>query len=86
MDAVRAELIGRRAKVVDAKNKSLIGISGKISDETRNMLFIKGAKGTKSLIKGECTLSVEIDGREFIIEGMKIAKRPEDRVGMKIRD
>jgi ribonuclease P protein subunit POP4 len=85
MDAMRAELIGRQAKVIDAKNKSLIGISGKISDETKNMLFIKNANNVKSLIKGECTLSVEIDGKEFIINGIKIAKRPEDRVGMKIQ-
>jgi RNase P/RNase MRP subunit p29 len=78
MNPLRSELIGRQAKVIGGKNPALVGISGKISDETKN--------GTKKLIKSECILSVKIEGRDVVIDGKQIAKRPEDRVGMKIQE
>jgi ribonuclease P protein subunit POP4 len=40
-DIVKIELIGLNVKIIDAKNKSLIGITGKIIDETKNLLFIE---------------------------------------------
>jgi RNase P/RNase MRP subunit p29 len=86
MNPLRSELIGRQAKVIGGKNPALVGISGKISDETKNMLLIKNENGTKKLIKSDCILSVKIEGRDVVIDGKQIAKRPEDRVGMKIQE
>jgi len=46
-------LIGSAVKVIDAKNKSLKGIEGKVIDETKNLLIIETRKGIKKLIKDQ---------------------------------
>ena len=44
-EVARHELIGLEAEVHDAKNKSLKGIKGKVTDETKNTITIKTSKG-----------------------------------------
>jgi RNase P/RNase MRP subunit p29 len=44
-------LIGRKIKIVESPNKEIIGISGEVIDETKNMLIIKINKGIKKIIK-----------------------------------
>ncbi len=69
-------LIGKHAEVIDAKNKSLVGIKGKIIDETKNTITIETKKGAKKIIKNQVTIKVN----DKVIEGKKIAKRMEDRL------
>jgi len=52
-------LIGKRVKVKNALNKSLIGISGTIVDETKNMLLLQTKKGKKKLIKKQVELEIK---------------------------
>jgi len=52
-------LIGKKIKVKNALNKSLLGISGKVIDETKNMLLLQTKKGKKKLIKKQ----VEIEAK-----------------------
>ncbi len=52
-------LIGKRVKVKNALNKSLIGISGIIVDETKNMLLLQTKKGKKKLIKKQVELEIK---------------------------
>ncbi len=56
------DLIGKKIKVVDATNKSLVGIEGIVVDETKNTLVVE-SNGTKTLLKEQIT--IEVDGQKF---------------------
>jgi len=72
----KEELIGKKIKIIESKNKSLIGIEGYVVDETKNMLFIESDGKIRKIVKDQCIF--EIDGKR--IEGKDIAKRPEERI------
>ncbi|MBR9675771.1 ribonuclease P protein subunit [Candidatus Woesearchaeota archaeon] len=75
-EVLRGELIGKHA-VITTKNNQCF--KGKIIDETKNTITIKTKDGNKMIIKTQSTIKIE----EGVINGAKIAKRPEDR--LKIR-
>jgi len=52
-------LIGKKIKVKNALNKSLLGISGKVIDETKNMLLLQTKKGKKKLIKKQVEIEIK---------------------------
>jgi len=68
----KGELIGSICEIISSKNETLIGLKGKIIDETRNTITIQG----KKILKSHVTL--KINGK--IIEGKDIKRRPEDRI------
>lgn len=51
MKGIATENIGKKIKITEAKNKSLEGMQGVVTDESKNMLYLKTEKGTKKLIK-----------------------------------
>ncbi len=73
---MREELIGEKIKIIESKNKSLIGVEGVVIDETKNLLFIETKGKVKKIIKSQCTFDVE--GKKLI--GSSITKRPEERI------
>ena len=79
-DILRHELIGSHARVIDAKNKVLIGIDGKIVDETRNMISIENNGITKRLIKNQVMIELKRNGFLYHINGSYLVNRPEDRI------
>ncbi len=71
------EFIGKELKVVDAKNKNLIGLSGKIIFETKNTITIQTQDlDEKTILKTGCQFT--INNRE--VNGDDIVQRPEDRI------
>jgi len=80
IDIVRSELIGLEVKVVDAKNKSLIGMRGLIVDETKNTISIENEKNIKKVIKSHVMLNILFKGQVFQINGKILVGRPEDRL------
>jgi len=52
-------LIGKKIKVKNALNKSLLGISGEVVDETKNMLLLQTKKGKKKIIKKQVEIEIE---------------------------
>ncbi len=85
-DLIRQEFIGRYAEVIEAKNKCLVGIKGKIVDETKNMLVIATPHGEKKLIKDQIVLNVHFNGKIYRIEGKYLIGRPEERLKKKIKN
>ena len=73
---MKTELIGKNIKIIKSDNKSLVGIQGKIVDETKNMLSIETDGKTRKIAKDQCVF--EIEGKT--IEGKEITKRPEERI------
>ncbi|MCX6814065.1 MAG: ribonuclease P protein component 1 [Candidatus Aenigmarchaeota archaeon] len=85
-DLVMHELIGLEVKVVSCTNKRLEGLSGRVIDETRNILRIETLKGEKSLAKDNCTFSFHLPSGEWVrVEGSLLVSRPEDRIKKKFR-
>ena len=73
---MKKELIGLDIEIAKAANNSLVGIKGRVIDETKNTLLIKTGKGEKRVIKKQATFLIK--GSE--IDGKKLAKRPEERI------
>ncbi|MFB6292411.1 MAG: ribonuclease P protein component 1 [Candidatus Nanohaloarchaea archaeon] len=77
----RHELIGLECEVIDSEDENQVGISGEVMDETRDTLRIGDKTVEKSISRFRFTLP---DGQKVDIDGELIAKRPEERVGMKL--
>lgn len=74
---VRYEFIGTEMEIIDSKNKSLVGVKGKISDETRNMFILDNGK---RIIKSQSTFKMKINKKNVEIDGNDLVGRPEDRI------
>jgi ribonuclease P protein subunit POP4 len=79
-DIIRHEIIGLNVEIVKAKNPSLIGIKGKIVDETKNMITIKQDSEMKNVLKDQAVFNIEIGNKIFQIDGKLLVGRPEDRL------
>jgi len=73
---IKKELIGLTIKIIDSKNKSNIGLEGKVIDETKSLLIIKSKTKMKKIIKKDVV--IEVDGTK--IDGKMLAARPEERL------
>jgi ribonuclease P protein subunit POP4 len=79
----RHELIGLPVKVVRSADRSAEGLSGTVSDESRNMLEIRrdGSGRRVRLAKQSCTFRFAIPGDGTAdLDGKTIRFRPEDRI------
>lgn len=72
----KEELIGKKIKITESKNKSLVGIKGTVVDETKNLIFVEEGKKTRKIVKDQCVFDVE--GKKIF--GKDITKRPEERI------
>lgn len=84
---VRHELIGLPCRVKDSTNKALIGLEGKIVDESRQTLTLETKNRKKNLIKDQCVFSFRIPSRKWVrVDGKILVARPEDRIKKKFKD
>jgi len=87
---VRHELIGLRVKVEKSTDKSLEKLSGKVIDESYNMLRIEGKKRgekkakEKSIPKRNSIFIFTLpNGVKVEVDGRLLVSRPEDRIKKK---
>ncbi len=69
--------ISRSLTVVSSTDPTLVGRTGIVVDESRNMVTITGENGASLLAKN--TIEFTIDGSEPVV-GKMVCQRPEDRV------
>jgi len=79
-DIVKHEIIGLQARIADSKNKANLGVEGKIIDETKSTITIKTKKGRKMLFKNNIKIELKIDSRKILVDGSRLAGRPEERI------
>ncbi|HKZ99884.1 MAG TPA: ribonuclease P protein subunit [Thermoplasmata archaeon] len=79
MNLRKHELIGLAVEVVRATDPSLVGLKGRVVDETRNMLLVDTGGGEKMIAKRGSRFRFEVQGGTEV-EGDEIAFRPEDRI------
>ncbi len=77
------EFIGLHTEITQSTNPQIIGLNGRIIDETKSMFRINTKNGTKSIAKSENSWKFSIENNDIVIDGSKIAKRPFDRIGGK---
>ncbi len=77
----KIEFIGLEMVVLDSRNTSLIGIKGRVIDETKNIIIIETKdKKIKKLIKKDIIFTIKNKSETHTINGSKITYRPEDRI------
>lgn len=77
------EFIGLHTEIVKSTNPQVIGLNGRIINETKSMFTLNTEKGVKSIAKSINNWKFSIENKDVIIEGSKITKRPFDRIGAK---
>ncbi len=77
MDILFLTFIGQEIEIINATNPQLLGLKGKVIDETKNLIIIKTEKGVKKIPKTMVVIKfLEIDK---IVNGWKICFRPHER-------
>ena len=77
------EFIGLDTEIIQSTNPQIVGLNGRIINETKSMFTINTDKGVKSIVKSQNSWKFSIENQDVIVEGTKIAKRPFDRIGGK---
>jgi len=78
---VQYEFIGLEIKVVESSNSDVVGITGRVVDETRNTFTILHNGKRKVVIKDTSVFEfVMPDGTAVEIDGKVIVGRPQDRI------
>ena len=78
------EFVGLDTKIIKSSNPQIIGLNGRIIEETKSMFRINTRKGTKFIDKDNNLWKFTIQNKEISIDGYKIQKRPYDRIGGKL--
>lgn len=47
---IRSLIIGSNIEIIESKNKTLVGLKGKIIDQTKNTITLKTKEGNKKII------------------------------------
>ncbi len=74
------EFIGLHTEITQSSNPQIIGLNGRIVDETKSMFRINTKNGMKSIAKSKNSWKFSIENQDVIIDGSKITKRPFDRI------
>ncbi|MBI3190552.1 ribonuclease P protein subunit [archaeon] len=75
------ELIGLECEVVNARNKSSVGIKGKITDETMKTVAIND----KMIFKKGTVFRIKVGDKKVDVDGDFLTSRPEDRIKKKMK-
>ena len=78
------EFIGLNTEIVKSTNPQVIGLNGRIINETKSMFTINTEEGVKSIAKSTNNWKFSICNKNVIVEGTKITKRSFDRLGAKV--
>ncbi len=77
------ELIGLYTSIVQSSSQQLVGLNGKVIDETKSMFSINTMSGIKMIPKCNSTWQFSLNGVSVSIDGNTIAKRSFERMGAK---
>ena len=79
-NVTKYELIGLDIKIVSSKNQDLLGLKGRVIDETKNMLIIQSNNQIKKIIKNQVTLELKMNNKLMQIDGKLLTGRSEERI------
>jgi len=77
---VRHELVGLHVEVAVSPNPDLVGIEGRVVDETTNTLVVAGSDRDRQVPKNAATFVFQLpDGGAVTVEGERLQARPARR-------
>lgn len=79
-NVARHELVGLRARVVESSDPSLVGIEGRIVEETARTFVVSTDDGEKTVPKEYTTFEFELPDATVRVEGDAVDARPAERV------
>ena len=74
------EIIGLTCTIADSTNKELVGITGKIINENKNVLTLNTKFGEKLIPKNTCEFKITKNNEVLTISGSLLLKRPHERL------
>ncbi|OWT33684.1 ribonuclease P protein component 1 [Methanobrevibacter sp. 87.7] len=76
------ELIGLEVEVINSSNESLVGINGKVVDETKKTLLIETFNNSEKLLPKDVSIFKFTlpNGSHVEVNGKILLSRPEDRI------
>ena len=74
------ELIGLRVRVLRCRDRKQVGLQGTVVDESKNTLVVDTGNRLKRLVKATSTFRFYAGRKSFIVNGVEINFRPEDRI------
>ena len=78
---IQHELLGLQAEVIESTNQSMVGIRGRVVDETMKMLTIEVKGKERKIPKDTSVLRFFMpDGSKVEVDGKTLVARPEDRI------
>jgi len=77
------EFIGLDTEIIESSNPQVIGLNGRIVNETKSMFTINTTNGLKQIAKSTNSWKFSIENKDVVVKGTSIAKRPFDRIGGK---
>ena len=80
---VNHELIGLDTIIIASTNSQIVGLSGKIVDETKSMFVLETSNGMKSIPKSISQWGFELEGKKITLSGTSLLRRSYERVGVK---
>ena len=83
---INHELIGLDTQIIESTNNQIVGLGGKIMDETRSTFTIQTQNGLKMFPKEHTKWKFIINETQCVIDGLMISKRPEERLKVKKND
>ena len=78
-----SEFIGLRAKIVESSNTQIVGLEGKIIDETKSTFALETKHGQKIIPKKYSKWSFFFDDKTMSVSGNEISKRSHERMVLK---
>ncbi len=78
------ELIGLDTEILDSSNKQIVGLSGRIINETKSMFTLDTKSGIKMIPKHNSKWQFKLDATQAILDGAILNRRSYDRLGAKI--
>jgi ribonuclease P protein subunit POP4 len=79
----RHELIGLETTILESDNSQVVGLHGKIIDETKSMFTLETSTGIKHMPKVNSMWKFNLNGVTSIVDGKSISKRSYERMGVK---
>lgn len=77
--SARHEFIGLTVEITKSLNKDLVGLAGKVLDETKNSFVIEKGKKRKHILKNQIIELMIVEKNEKI-DARHLMKRPEERI------
>ena len=76
---VRHELAGLDVAVDDSPNPDLVGLAGRVVDETMHTLLVATGDGVKQVPKADATFRFTVRGTDVLVDGERLVARPARR-------